>query len=258
MKILFIHAWKKDEHSYRSRFSNLLSYPSLTLPTLVSLVPEDLNIEVEVCDEMSQRVNYDKKKYDIVAISFETSASTQAYTHAMNFKERGAYILFGGYHTTFMPEEALTHADSIVIGPAEVSLPEFLNDFVKGIPKKIYDNPRYDACQMKIPARNKVSHAKYLNIPAIFADRGCNNRCKFCAISKMWLSNPRPIQHVIEEIKGLHTKKLIFFDPNFFYPKDYALALMKELGKLHIKWATNATADVAFDDELLLAAQRAG
>lgn len=257
MRVLFIHAWNQNDLSYRSRFSNLLSYPSLTLPTLISLVPEELGIEVEACDEMSQKVNYNRK-YDIVAISFDTSSSIQAYTHARRFKEQGAYILLGGYHATFMPEEALEHGDTIVVGPAEVSLPEFFYDFIIGSPKRLYDNPNYDACNMKIPARDKVSRSKSLRIPSIIADRGCNNRCKFCAISKMWLSNARPIQEVVEEIKGLHTNKLIFFDPNFFKPREYALELMKELEKLKIKWATNATADVAFDDELLSAAQRAG
>lgn len=95
MKLLLIHAWNKDERSYRGKLSKLLSYPSLTLSTLVSLVPTDLGIEIDVCDEMSQKVDYDKKKYDVVAISFETSSSIQAYEHAKAFKQRGAYILLG-------------------------------------------------------------------------------------------------------------------------------------------------------------------
>lgn len=64
-----------------------------------------------------------------------------------------------------------------------------------------------------------MSHAKYLGIPAIIADRGCNNGCRFCAISKMWRSNPRPIEAVVDELKSLKTNKVIFFDPNFFKPR---------------------------------------
>lgn len=256
MQILFIHAWHKYDKSYRGKLSKLLSYPSLTLPTLISLVPEELHAEIDVCDEMSQTIKYDKKKYDVVAISFDTSSSQQAYEHAREFKKRGAYILFGGYHTTSMPEEALEHADTIIIGAGEISLPQFLYDFIKGVPKKSYDNQNIDTCNMNIPNRKAVSRSKYLNIPTIIADRGCNNRCKFCAISEMWKSRPRPVNDVLEEIKSLHTNKLIFFDPNFFAPKQYALELMEGLEKLNIRWATNATADVAFDDELLEAAQR--
>jgi hypothetical protein len=52
------------------------------------------NAEIDVCDEMSQTIKYDKKKYDVVAISFDTSSCHQAYEHAREFKKRGAYILF--------------------------------------------------------------------------------------------------------------------------------------------------------------------
>lgn len=256
MKLLLIHAWNKDERSYRGKLSKLLSYPSLTLSTLVSLVPMDLGIEIDVCDEMSQKVDYDKKKYDVVAISFETSSSIQAYEHAKVFKQRGAYILLGGYHVSNMPEEGLEHGDTVIIGAGEISLPAFFYDFKKGQPQKVYDYQKFDICHIKVPARERVSHAKYLGIPAIIADRGCNNGCKFCAISKMWRSNPRPIEAVVDELKALKTNKVIFFDPNFFKPREYALELMKELEKLNIRWASNATADVAFDDELLEAARR--
>lgn len=258
MRILFIHAWNKYEQSYRTRFSSLLSYPSLTLPTLISLVPEDIGAEIDVYDEISQRVRYDRKQYDVVAITFDTSSSIHAYEHAAEFKKRGAYILFGGYHTSNLPEEAKKHCDTVIIGAGEISIPEFFHDFQNGTPKECYDNQDICVRNMKLPARNAVKKSRYLRVPSIIADRGCMNRCKFCAISQMWRSNPRPVADVVEEIKSLHTKSLIFFDPNFFHPKAYALELMAELEKLKLNWATNATADVAFDDELLAAAQRSG
>lgn len=71
MDILMINAWNKGSRSFRGRFSTLLTYPSLTLPTLVSLVTEDADAHVGVCDEISQRVSYDKKRYGVVAISEE-------------------------------------------------------------------------------------------------------------------------------------------------------------------------------------------
>ncbi len=256
MNVLFIHVWNPDDTSYRGTFSKLLSYPSLTLPTLATLVPKDIGANITLCDEMSQKVHYDKVKYDVVGLSFDTASSTQAYKHAAEFKKRGAYIIFGGYHVSSLPEEGSLHADSVIIGAGEISLPEFFYDFVNGTPKKVYDNPNYNASHIEIPRRDLQSKAKSLNIPTIIADRGCNNRCEFCAISHMWCSNPRPIENVVAEIKSLKTDKLIFFDPNFFRPKSYALELMEELRKLKVRWACNSTADTAFDDELLAAAQK--
>lgn len=34
-----------------------MTYPSLTLPTLVSLVPKDISAEIDVCDEISYKVD---------------------------------------------------------------------------------------------------------------------------------------------------------------------------------------------------------
>lgn len=235
-----------------------MTYPSLTLPTLVSLVPEDIEAEVDVCDEISQKVNYDKKRYDVVVISFDTSSSRQGYMHSKEFKKRGAYVVMGGYHTTALPEEAAQNCDTIIIGAGEISIPEFFYDYLKGVPKKIYDNQNIAPEKIKVVPRDIVKSRRYMKIPPVIADRGCDNKCSFCAISEMWRSNPRPVENVIEEIKSLKSDKIIFFDPNFFYPKEYSLKLMKELEKLKIRWAGNGTADAPFDDELMEAARRSG
>lgn len=33
--------------------------------------------------------------------------------------KQGSFVVMGGYHVTFMPEEALSHADSIVTREAD-------------------------------------------------------------------------------------------------------------------------------------------
>lgn len=235
-----------------------MTYPSLTLPTLVSLVPKDISAEIDVCDEISYKVDYNNKKYDIIVISFDTSSSKQAYIHSKEFKKRGAYIVMGGYHTSAVPKEAAEHCDTVIIGAGEISLPEFFHDYLKGEPKKIYNNQNIDVRKIKMVPRNVIKSKRYMKVSPVIADRGCDNKCSFCAISEMWKSNPRPVEDVIEEIKSLKSDKIIFFDPNFFYPKEYSLKLMKEMEKLKIKWAGNGTADAPFDDELMEAAKRSG
>lgn len=257
MRILLIHAWNARERSYRGFFSSMIAYRSMTLASLVALVPEDINATVDICDEMSQKINYDGIKYDLVGISFDTSSSLRAYEHAEAFRKRGAYIVCGGYHTSNLPDEVALHTDTIILGAAEGSFPQFLRDFKEGTPKKRYCQA-YNAADIPIPARAAISKKKYVKYPSIIADRGCVNRCKFCSIAKMWRSNPRPVQSVIDEIIGLKAKSFIFYDPNFFAPKAYAIELMNALAKLNIKWVTNATAEVAFDDELLELAKKSG
>ncbi len=107
MKLLMIHAWNEDELSYRGKFSGMLSYPSMTLAVLYSLVPKGIFERVDTIDENSARVDYDRTHYDLVMISLETSSALTAYKHCDAFRERGSYVAVGGYHPTAMKEEAL-------------------------------------------------------------------------------------------------------------------------------------------------------
>lgn len=258
MKLLMIHVWNEADRSYRGKFSNLLAYPSLTLAVIYSLIPEGVFEKIDVIDENSQIVHYDRDTYDVVMLSFETSSSSSAYKHCAEFKKRGAYVVCGGYHTTALPDEVLKHCDTIIVGPAEISIPEFINDYVNGTPKKIYKNFDVCAANFPIPAREKVTNRKKLKIPALVANRGCSNCCKYCSMGIMWKNNPRPVQSVIEEIKSLRSKMVIFYDPNFFANREYAIELMQAMKPLKILWACNATADFGYDHELMQIAYECG
>lgn len=258
MKLLLIHAWNEKERSYRSRFSSLLSYPSLTLAVIYSLIPKGTFERIDVVDENSQTVRYDREHYDLVMISFETSSSITAYKHCAEFKRRGAYIVCGGYHATALPDEVLQHCDTVIAGPAEVSVPEFIADFLNGAPKKLYRNFDVCAADFPIPARDKITKRKKLKIPAMTANRGCPNHCVYCSMKIMWKNDPRPVESVVNEIKALKSKMVIFYDPNFFARREYALELMKALKPLKILWAANATADIGYDHEMLRAASESG
>lgn len=258
MKLLMIHAWNELDTSYRGKFSNLFSYSSLTLAVIYSLIPNGVFEKIDLIDENSQKVDYDKDTYDVVMISFDTSSSLTAYKHCEEFRKRGSYIVCGGYHATALPDEALQHCNTVICGPAEKSIPEFVADFVKGQPKQLYRN--YDVCadDFSIPARDKITKRKKLKIPAIVANRGCSNYCKYCSMRTMWKSCPRPVKSVVDEIKDLKAKMVIFYDPNFFGNRDYAIELMTELKKIKILWVSNATADFGYDHELMQIAYESG
>lgn len=257
MKILLLLPWEKDYKAYRDKFSNLLTYAPLTLVTLAALIPQELNAEADVCDEMVQSFDYNKH-YDIVAISFVTSSSKRAYEIAKKFKQKGSYIVFGGYHTTFMPEEAARYADTVIIGASEKAFPQFLLDFAQGKPKEQYEVSCIEPKDFVVPRRSLLPKRGYMNVPCVIANPGCPNKCEFCAISAMNPPNPRPIADVVSEIKGLNSKRLLFFDPNFFQNRQYALELMSELKKMKVRWGSNATVTAAFDEELVKTAQKSG
>ena len=76
----------------------------------------------------------------------------------MNLDVRGKKVVLGGYHPTAMPDEALQHADSIVLGMAEASWPKLLDDFEKGKLKSIYiRDTNYDIANIP-PIRRNLSN----------------------------------------------------------------------------------------------------
>ena len=48
-----------------------------------------------------------------------TAAAPRAYALADRFWRLGTPVVLGGMHPTFMPDEALRHADAVCVGEAE-------------------------------------------------------------------------------------------------------------------------------------------
>jgi radical SAM superfamily enzyme YgiQ (UPF0313 family) len=221
------------------------------------MIPAELNAQIDICDEMVQSFSYDTQ-YDIVAVSFVTSSAVRAYKIAEKFREKGSHVVFGGYHTTFMPDEADNYADTVIVGPAERAFPQFLRDFANKSPQSRYEMNSIASEDYVVPRRDLLPKKGYLNVPCVVANRGCPNRCEFCAISAMNPPCPRPPSVVIDEIAALKAKRLLFFDPNFFHNKPYALEIMDGLRRLKVQWGCNATVQMVFDPELVEAAQTSG
>ena len=102
-------------------FPRLLRYAPLTLSTLASLVPHELNAKITIHDEIAEKINYFDKP-DLVAISAITGTANRAYAIADHYRRRGVTVVIGGVHASLIPQEAKKHADSIITGMAFESL----------------------------------------------------------------------------------------------------------------------------------------
>ena len=260
MNVLLILTWPEQDRSYRGRLSSWLSYAPTTLGSLAAIIHDERpEWDVDALDEMSEKIEYDRKHYDIVMISSTTPAVRRGYDIAEEFKKRGSHICMGGYHVRYNSEEALSHVDTVLIGPGEYALKDFIRDFEAGRPERIYSKPVVKGEDIIAPDRRYIKLKHYYKWPAVTANNGCRNHCAYCVISDMWRgSTPRPVENVISEIRALKKRIVIFYDPNFFGDRDYAIALMKELKKLKIRWVGSATISVGFDEELLTLAQQSG
>ena len=253
MKILFITPYD-NSYRYKSAFMKSLSYMPLTMPYLAALTPEEYGAEFKAIDEGVQKCDYEKLGfYDIVAITAVTASVTRGYELAVHFKKKGSYIVMGGHHVTLMPDEAAQYADTVMTGPADRTWREFIKDFANSEPKQRYDGTHGDIGSVRvIPKREIMKKNKYLSVPSVIASFGCNNRCDFCDISSFLGGNhaARRIEHIVEEIRSLKSKYILFLDSSPTSNRAFAKDFFRALIPLKIKWVGQCTTDVCEDEEL--------
>lgn len=222
----------------------------LALPLLAALTPDNYKIKIIDEDISSVPKNFDP---DIVGISMITSNSDRGYELARNYRERGAKVVLGGPYPSFRVDEGKDHADSIVVGEAESLWKEVLKDFENNDLKPVYyTEERVDFSASPIPRWDLVKTNKMFSIN-VQASRGCPFECEFCLTTQLFgrKVRRRNIDDVVEEIKQLPKKNILFTDENFTINKNYARELANALKPLNVTWMCQSSVDVADDPELL-------
>ncbi len=226
------------------------------LPTLAGCTPGDH--EVKIVDENQEEVDFDGE-YDLVGITAMTQQAPRAYEIGDAFRERGIYVALGGIHPTVMPEEAATHADTVFVGEAENSWPEFVREFEAGHPRATYDSadfPDVDMKSLPIPRFDLLSRYNY---PVVYvqATRGCPHDCEFCVASNVYGRHYKykRVEQVVKEIKEVkrHWKfaQIGFADDNLFVNKRYARKLIAAFKEMNFSWFAVCDVSIADDEEFL-------
>ncbi|NVO02157.1 MAG: radical SAM protein [Bacteroidetes bacterium] len=253
---LFLISGKQKHRHYvvQIEFARLLGkrkvITNLALPVLASLTPDHYDIKI-IDEEIIPIPKNDLP--DIVGITISAATLKRSYEIADWYRSKGVKVIFGGSYITFIPEEGILHADSVVIGEAEGIWEKVLEDFEKGELKQIYksDN-RCEYKTAKMPRWDLVDTSKILSL-GVQASRGCPYQCEFCLVSQMFGRKVRfrDVDDVIEEIKNLPIKKFLFVDDNLTINKKYAKELLAKLKPLGYSWSCQASLDLAKDEELL-------
>ncbi len=215
-------------------------------------------VETRIVDEDVEPVDFEAD-VDLVGVSFMTFNAPRAYEIADEFRRRGRTVIFGGYHPSFMPEEAVSHADAVCIGEAEGSLPRLIDDFVKGRLRPFYRSEPVDLRGLPVPDRSLIRRSAYLTPDVVQATRGCPYRCTFCSVAAFarYRFRARPVDEVIDELRGLG-RYLLFMDDNIIGDRDYALELFARMAPLGKRWFSQCSVRIAADDELLRLAAASG
>jgi radical SAM superfamily enzyme YgiQ (UPF0313 family) len=110
-------------------------FPPLGLATLAAYLSPDDDIDLQ--DQHVEELHLNDTP-DLVIIQVYITNAKRAYSIARHYRGKGVFVALGGLHVTSLPDEAAPFADSIFIGPAEQTFPEFLIDFKNKRTKKKY------------------------------------------------------------------------------------------------------------------------
>jgi radical SAM superfamily enzyme YgiQ (UPF0313 family) len=230
---------------------------------------------------------------DLVAISTITPTANVAYELADHFRKRGLPVVVGGPHVTFLPEEALEHADYCIQGEGEETFPLFVealqeagggrrDDRLAEVPglawkqdARVRINPPAELvkdldslpfCDFDLldTGGRKLGPPYGRAMVPLQTSRGCPYNCTFCSVTCMFgrRYRYRSTENVIAELKRYNPRKhyLFFYDDNFSSNVERAKKLLRRMIelKLGFSWVTQVRSDVAKDGELLDLMKQAG
>ena len=233
--------------------------PLAGLLQIAALIPED-RYEVILADENIERIDFDLK-CDLVCISAMTSYVKRGYEIADEFKSRGTPVIMGGIHPTFMPHEALMHADAVCVGEAELVMDRILRDLEGGCLAGIYK--ANELCDMKTlpsPRLDLIKRNRYFHKTFIQTSRGCPTGCTFCAEHLVYGRKYRfrPMDEVVQEIRGCGDRTISINDVDVFSTRERTTELLTALKPLNVKWQGAVSCRLANEDDLLKLAAESG
>lgn len=254
MKILLISPSVDAE----KRTNKWLMLPQLALYILEGLTPPEH--EVKIIEEETGYIDLEQE-CNLVGISCMTANAPRAYELCKEFKKRGKTVILGGVHPSILPDEALQHADCVVVGEAEGVWETLLTDYQDNRLKRIYHNPIPDLGKYVPKDFSKVIGKSRFNIIPIMTTRGCPYNCDFCCVTNLFGKKIRhiPVENVVRDIQESGAKTFIFLDDNIIGNPQYAKELFQAIKPLKIKWVGQSSVSLLVgDDELLRLAAESG
>lgn len=197
---------------------------------------------------------------DVVGISCMTSNAYRGYRIADAFREKGKIVLMGGVHPSILPEEALAHANAVVIGEAEGVWEKILEDIESNNLQRIYHEPNPDLDRYIPKDFSTLPKKRFYNLIPLQTSRGCPYNCDFCCVSDIFGKKIKqiPVKHVVKDIESSESRNYIFLDDNIIGNQKYARELFKALIPLKISWVGQSSISFARDIEMMELAKKSG
>lgn len=234
-------------------------FPPLGLATLASYCSAD--DEVVIQDEHVETIDTDDNP-DIVIIQVYITNAYRAYGLADIYRKKGIHVCLGGLHVTSLPEEAITHADTIFIGPGEDTFPRFLKEFRERRAEKIYKNTYRNIEAIPPIRRDLIKRERYLVPNSIVVSRGCPHHCDFCYKDAFFEGGKsfytQKVDAALSEIDRLPGKHLYFLDDHLLGNQKFATALFDGMQGMNRVFQGASTIDAILRGDLIEKAARSG
>lgn len=257
----------------RSRSNSVYDHiplPRLGLPLIGKLLT-DLGHDVRIYVEVLAPVDWnDLAQADLIGFSTITATAVEAYRMADRLRAQGKTVVFGGSHVTFMPDEALLHADYVVRGEGHHTMVELVRAIEQGTSVAAIQGLSYHGPDGPVhnPDRPNCSAAAFRSLPwpdvtlivghehlkqiPVMTQWGCPFDCNFCSVIKMFGRNvrARPIDDVLNELEAIppERREVFFYDDNFVVNKKRTKALLRGMieRKLNVAWSAQMRAETIY------------
>jgi len=271
MKTLLVYPEFPDTYwSFRHALSfegKRSAYPPLGLLTVSAMLPDAW--ERRLVDMNIQPLKPSDVKWADVVFASAMLVQKDSLRRVVELcKVAGKRVVIGGPYVTTSAEH-LPEADHIFLGEAETTLPEFVRDLERGVPKRIYqaaERPALSAAP--VPDFHLADLRRYSAMPVQYS-RGCPFQCEFCDIIEIYGRVPRTKsnEQVLAELDALFRigwRGTVFVvDDNFIGNKRNVkrlLPVLADWSERHgrpFSFITEASVNLAEDDELLDGMRRA-
>ncbi len=247
---------------------DLTPLPRLGLPligTILAGLGHDVRVYAEVLSPIDRA---DVESADLVGLSALTPTAPAAYALADRLRARGLPVVVGGPHVTFLPDEALAHADFVVRGEGQRTIVELVQALAGGgslsaisglsfwQTGQAQHNPPRPACTpeefaaLPAPDLGLVVGRERMPLLPVMTQWGCPFDCDFCSVIKLFgrRVRARPVADVLDELEAHRGAHVFFYDDNFVVSKARTRALLQGMidRGLHLHWSAQMRAETVY------------
>lgn len=235
--------------------------PLINLPLLAALTPAGHN--VTIIDENVEPIDFARcARADIVGLTGMNVQRVRMREILAELKAQGVFVVIGGPWVTVYPEDFVDLCDVVFVGEAEETWSRFLQEWSEGRHQPRYEQlEKTDMTTLPPPRLDLLPMHKYV-YGTVQISRGCPFMCEFCDIIVVFGRRPRmktstQIIAELENCLAAGKNYLFIVDDNIIGNKKAVKVILRDIiawQRAHgypLKFATEASIDLAEDDELL-------